>query len=416
MFMIEYDIYHIMGIKRDLSAEHLNLTAERTPEIRNPEITDIQTTVVGETGEYGNFLWTLIRVYTDAGIIGIGEAFPSGGVTRDVERIKPILIGENPLDIDRLYEQMVERMTLEGSIGGTIVSAISGIEIALHDIVGKVLNVPAYQLLGGKYRETVRMYCDCEHEHGWSPEEFADEAERTVREFGFDAIKFNFDLHSGFEKDHANRTLRDVEVEHRRAIAEAVIGRVGDMADVAFDCHWAFTAESAKRLAKAIETYDVWWLEDPVPPENIEIQRDVTESTSTPIATGENLGRKHAQARLITQQAVDILHIDVPKVGGMRETRKIADMADTYYTPLALHNLSSPVGTMASAQVAASLSNFIALEFHSYDISEWYDFVEESVLTDGYVEIPERPGLGVTLDLDVVEAHMAEGETLFDEE
>ncbi|WP_423750840.1 mandelate racemase/muconate lactonizing enzyme family protein [Salinirarus marinus] len=404
-----------MGIKRTLSAERLGLEVDREPGIRDLEITDVQTTVVGDTGEYGSFLWTFVRVYTDAGIVGTGESFPAGGVPGNVERIKPLLVGENPLDIDRLYEQMVERMTLEGSIGGTIVSAISGIEIALHDIAGKVLEVPAYQLLGGKYRDEVRAYCDCEHERGWEPEQFADEAERTISEYGFDGIKFNLDLHSGVEKDHANRRLSSADVEHRRAIVEAVTERVSPDAEAAFDCHWGFTAESAKRVARAIEPYDVWWLEDPIPPENVGVQKDVTEATSTPIATGENLARRHGVADLITSGAADILHIDVPKVGGMRETRKIADMADTYYTPMAMHNLSSPVGTMASAHVAAAVPSFVALEFHSYDVPEWHDLVEESALDDGHVPVHESPGLGLTLNLDVVEENMVDGETLFDE-
>lgn len=405
-----------MGIKRDLSADRLNVPENRGPESRNLEITDVQTMVVGETGEYGSFLWTFIRVYTDAGVVGTGESFPSGGVPSDVERIKPLLIGENPLDIDRLTEQMYERMTLEGSIGGTIVSAISGIETALHDVAGKVLDVPAYQLLGGSYRENVRCYVDCDHERGWEPEAFADEAERTVSEYGFDGIKFNLDLHSGFEKDHANRYLGPQDIEHRRRIAEAITERVGDDAEVAFDCHWMFTVESAKRLAKAIEPYDIWWLEDPVPPENVDAQAEVTKSTSTPIATGENLARKEGIRPLITEHATDILHIDVPKVGGMRETRKIADMADTYAMPLAMHNLSSPVGTVASAHVAAAIPNFLALEFHSYDVPEWGDLVEETVLSDGKIPVPEKPGLGVTLDLDAASEYLMDGETLFDEE
>lgn len=329
--------------------------------------------------------------------------------------MKPLLVGENPLDIDRLCEQLFERMTLEGSIGGTIVSAISGIEIALHDLAGKILDIPAYQLLGGKYRDEVRCYCDCEHERGWTPEEFADESERTVEEHGFDAIKFNFDLHSGMERDHANCHLRPKEVEHRRAIAEAITDRISDRADVAFDCHWAFTVETGKRLAQAIEPYDIWWLEDPVPPGTIETHKEVTKNTTTMIATGENLARKEGVRPLITSQATDFLHIDVPKVGGMRETQKIATLADTYAMPIAMHNLSSPVGTMASAQVATAMPNFLALEFHSYDVPEWHDLVEEPVLSSGSIRVPERPGLGLTLDLDVVQEYLAPGETMFAE-
>ncbi|WP_247728953.1 mandelate racemase/muconate lactonizing enzyme family protein [Halovivax limisalsi] len=411
---------------RDLAADSMGLSAERGGG-RDVEITDVQTTMVD-----GNFPWTLVRVYTDAGIVGTGEAYWGAGAPELVERMVPFLRGENPLDIDRLTEHLVQRMSGEGSIGGVTVTAISGIEVALHDLAGKILEVPAYQLLGGKYRDEVRVYCDChvegdgeagpptaaaagENPPPAEPLAQAEEAERVVEELGYDALKFDLDVPSGHEKDRANRHLRDAEIEHKRSIVEAVTEAVGHRADVAFDCHWSFSADSAKRLARALEPYDVWWLEDPVPPENHDVQRAVTQSTSTPIATGENVYRTHGQRQLLEEGAVDIVAPDLPKVGGMRETAKIADLADLYYVPVAMHNVSSPVATMASAQVGASISNALAVEFHSYELGWWDDLVEETVIEEGYIEIPEEPGLGVTLDLDVVAEHVVEGEELFDE-
>ncbi|WP_101297505.1 mandelate racemase/muconate lactonizing enzyme family protein [Halegenticoccus soli] len=395
---------------RDLSAETMGVTGERGGG-RDVEITDVQTTMVD-----GNFPWTLVRVYTDAGLVGTGEAYWGAGVPELIERMKPFVVGENPLDIDRLFEHLVQKMSGEGSIEGVTVTAISGIEIALHDLAGKILDVPAYQLLGGKYRDRVRVYCDCHTADEADPEACADEAERVVEELGYDALKFDLDVPSGLEKDRANRHLRPGEIRHKAEIVEAVTERVKDRADAAFDCHWTFSSNSAKRLARAIEDYDVWWLEDPVPPENHDVQREVTQSTTTPITAGENVYRKHGMRRLLEEQAVDIVAPDMPKVGGMRETRKIADMADTYYVPVAMHNVSSPIATMASAHVGTSISNSLAVEYHSYQLGWWEDLVEETVIEDGYIEIPEEPGLGVTLDLDVVEEHMVEGETLFDEE
>jgi gluconate/galactonate dehydratase len=329
--------------------------------------------------------------------------------------MKLFVVGENPLDIDRLFEHLVQKMSGEGSIEGVTVSAISGIEVALHDLAGKILDVPAYQLLGGKYRDRVRVYCDCHAGEEADPESNADEAERVVEELGYDALKFDLDVPSGHEKDRANRHLRNPEIGHKVDIVEAVTERVGDRADVAFDCHWTFSAGSAKRLASALEEYDIWWLEDPVPPENHDVQREVTQSTTTPIAAGENVYRKHGQRRLIEEQAVDMIAPDMPKTGGMRETRKIADLADMYYMPVAMHNVSSPVATMASAHVGTAIPNSLAVEYHSYQLGWWEDIVEEDVIEDGYIEIPEKPGLGVTLDMDVVEENMVEGETLFDE-
>jgi len=409
---------------RDLSAETMGVTATRGGG-RDVEITDVQTAMVD-----GNFPWTLVRVYTDAGVVGTGEAYWGAGVPELIERMKPFVLGENPLDVDRLFEHLVQRMSGEGSIGGVTVTAISGIEVALHDLAGKILEVPAYQLLGGKYRDDVRIYCDChageedaadtETAPGSAAEAAAanaSEAERVVDELGYDALKFDLDVPSGHERDRATRHLRDVEIDHKVEIVEAVTEAVGDRADVAFDCHWSFSAGSARRLAEALEPYDVWWLEDPVPPENHDVQREVTRATSTPITAGENVYRKHGERTLIEDGAVDIVAPDMPKVGGMRETRKIADLADTYYVPVAMHNVASPVGTVASAHVATAVPNALAVEYHSYQLDWWADLLDapDPIIEDGYLTVPEDPGLGIDLDLDAVEAHLVDGETLFDE-
>ena len=394
---------------RDLSGGTMGVQAKRGGG-RDVEITDVQTTMID-----GNFPWTLVRVYTDAGIVGTGEAYWGAGVPEVIERMTPFVVGENPLDLDRLYEHLVQKMSGEGSIEGTVVSAISGIEIALHDLAGKILEVPAYQLLGGKYRDEVRVYCDCHAGEEADPEANADEAERVIEELGYDALKFDLDVPSGHEKDKANRHLRNPEIDHKAEIVRAVTERLDGRADAAFDCHWSFSGGSAKRVTRAVEDYDVWWLEDPVPPENHDVQREVTQSTTVPITAGENVYRKHGHRRLLEEQAVDVIAPDLPKVGGMRETRKIADLADTYYVPVAMHNVSSPVATMASAHVGAAIPNSLAVEYHSYQLDWWGDLVEETVIADGSIDVPEEPGLGLTLDLDAVEAHMIDGDELFDE-
>lgn len=395
---------------RDLSGKTMGLERERGGG-RDVEITDVQTAMVD-----GNFPWTLVWVESSAESVGIGEAYWGAGVAELIERMRPFVVGENPLDIDRLFEHLVQRMSGEGSLAGPTVTAIAGIEVALHDLAGKILEVPAYQLIGGKYRDAVRVYCDCHAGEESEPEANAAEAEYVVSELGFDGVKFDLDVPSGYEGDRANRHLNPGEIDHKASIVEAVTGRVADRAEVAFDCHWSYSAESAHRLARALEPYDVWWLEDPIPPENHDVQHAVTQRTATPIAAGENVYRKHGHRRLIETGAVDIITPDLPKVGGMRETRKIADLADTYYIPVALHNVSSPVGTVASAHVAAAIPNALAVEFHAYDLPWWEDLVVESVIEDGQIEVPEDPGLGVTLDLDVVEEHLVEGDTLFGDE
>jgi D-xylonate dehydratase len=185
---------------------------------------------------------------------------------------------------------------------------------------------------------------------------------------------------------------------------------------VAFDCHWAFSASGGRRLAEALENYDVWWLEDPVPPENHDVQREVTDATTTPIAVGENVYRTHGQRRWLEGQAVDVIAPDLPKVGGLRETRKIADLASLYYVPVAMHNVSSPIVTMASAHLGAAVPNAMALEYHSYELGWWEDLVEEDdLIEDGRMAVPDDPGLGLTLDRSAIADHLVDGETLFDE-
>jgi D-xylonate dehydratase len=354
-------------------------------------------------------------VYSDVGIAGTGEAYWGGGDTAIIDRMRPFIVGENPLDIDRLYEHLLQKMSGEGSISGKVVSAISGIEIALHDLAGKLLEVPAYQLLGGKYRDAVRVYCDCHTAEEADPAACAREAERVVEDLGYNALKFDLDVPSGHEIDRANRHLSAPEIEHKAEIVREVTEQVGDRAEVAFDCHWAFSASGGRRLARAIEDYDVWWLEDPVPPENHDVQRDVTASTATPIAAGENVYRTQGQRRLLEEQAVDIVTPDLPKVGGMRETRKIADLASLYYIPVAMHNVSSPIGTMASAHLGAALPNMMAVEYHSYKLGWWEELVEEDeLIADGRMAVPDEPGLGITLDRDVAREHLVAGETMFD--
>lgn len=393
---------------RDLSAEAMNLDASRGG-YRSVEITDVQTVMVD-----GNFPWTLVRVYTDMGVSGTGEAYWGAGIPELIDRMKPFLLGENPLDVDRLFQHLIQRMSGEGSIAGKTVTAISGIEIALHDAAGKLLDVPVYQLLGGKYRDTIRVYCDCHAGRRPEPEATANEAERVVEELGYDALKFDLDVPSGHDRDHANRHIRPAEIDHKSAIVEAVVDRVGDRAEVAFDCHWSYTADSALRLARALEPFNIWWLEDPVPPENHDVQRNVTMNTTTPVAAGENVYRRHGHRTLIEGQGVDVLTPDPPKAGGLRETRKIGELADGYYVPIALHNVSSPIGTMACAHLAAAIPNVLAVEFHGYELPWWGDIVQGSVINDGTIAVPDAPGLGVTLENDVVEDHLIKGESLFD--
>jgi len=392
-----------------------------TRDVRDVEITDVQTTRIGTT-----FDWMLVRVYTDAGVTGIGEAVLGPKADEYIDFAKEFIVGKNPVDIDARLSELYDRLSYQGGINGVGVTAVSGIDIALHDVAGKLLGVPAHQLLGGKHRDEVRVYCDVhagEHlyeamgdddQSAYRPEAYADAAEEVLDD-GWDAIKFDLDTPDAHVGDPRNKHLNGAAIERRADIVDTVTDRVGDRADVAFDCHWSYGGDTAKRLAHELDPTDVWWLEDLVPPENHDVQAEVTRDADVTVAAGENVYRMEEARGLLEDHGVDVFHPDVPKNGGMYEVNKMGELAKAYYVPLALHNVASPVGTMASAHVGAAASNFLALEYHARDVDWWDDVVEEDILEDGRIEVPDEPGLGVTLDTDTVEEYMKDGETLFDE-
>lgn len=390
---------------------------DRTPErdTESPEITDVDTVVVD-----GNFPWTIVTIETDTGVRGIGEAYPSPGVHEIItDYLRPVLVGENPLDVERLYHLMRESLSGRGSQQGVATIAISGVELALWDTAGKALDQPVYQLLGGKMRDEVRIYADChagesmidaaiegQSRETYRPEAYAEEARDAVDE-GFDLIKFDLDVPSGHEIGTKSRHLTGPEVEHKRRLVAAVAEEVGDEAEFAFDLHWNFNRESAKRVCDVIEEYDPVWIEDPLPPENTEAMANFAAKVDVPVLTGENRYGRHGFRDLLETGAVDFVAPDTPKTGGIAETKKIGDLADTYYCALAPHNIGSPVATMAGVHVGATVPNFLALEFHARDVPWWEDMVERSepLIQDGRIRVPDSPGLGIELDWDVVEEH-----------
>lgn len=393
---------------------------DRTPkrDTETPEITDLSTVVVD-----GNFPWTIVTIETDDSITGIGEAYPSPGVHEVItDYLRPVLVGENPLDVERLYHLMRESLSGRGSQQGIGTIAISGVELALWDAAGKVVEQPVYQLLGGKMRDEVRIYADChagksmidaaleeQPTETYRPEAYAEEARETVDE-GFDLIKFDLDVPSGREIQTKSRHLTGPEIEHKRQLVEAVAEEVGNEAEYAFDFHWNFSVESAKRICDAIERYEPIWIEDPIPPENTEVMAELASKVNVPLLTGENRYGRHGFRDLLERGVVDFVAPDVPKTGGIAESKKIGDLADAYYCALTPHNIGSPVATMAGVHVGASVPNFLALEFHALDVPWWNDMVKRSepLIQNGRISVPDTPGLGIELDWDVVEAHRKE--------
>ena len=388
------------------------------------KITGVRTAVIE-----GNFPWVLVKIETDAGITGLGEAYWGAGVAELVHRAKPLLIGENPFNINKLVEVMIRCMSGEGSTGGATVTAISGIEIALWDLMGRALNTPIYNFFGGQFRNKIRLYADCHAGDTPDPADYAKRA-KDVAASGFSAIKFDLDTKNPFTLDVSddphlrrqwfepfNRTIGSQELAWMVDVVRAVREAVGPEIMVAMDAHWKFSVNDAIKLAQALEPFDLMWLEDPVPPENIEAQRHVTHSTRTPICTGENLYRKHGYRELIEKQAARIIAPDIPKMGGLAEAKKVADHADLYYIPIAPHNVASPVGTVAGAHVCAAMNNFLVMEYHAHDVPWWGDLVEgEPTIKDGFIHLNDRPGHGLTLNEDVAKAHLKAGSSYFGDE
>ena len=387
------------------------------------KITNVRTAVID-----GNFPWVLVRIETDKGITGLGEAYWGAGVAEHVHRARPLLIGEDPTNIARLMFIMERSLSGEGSQAGVTVTAMSGIEIALWDLMGRAHNLPISTFFGGRFRDKIRIYADCHEGETPDPAEYAQRA-REVVAAGFTAIKFDLDNANPYtldltDNDHSrrqwvepfNRIIGSEELTWMVSVATAVRNAVGPEIMVAMDAHWKFNVNDAIKLAQALEPLDLIWLEDPVPPVNIEAQRQVTHSTRTPILTGENLYMHQGYRELIEKQAARIISPDIPKMGGLLEFKKVADHANLYYIPMAPHNVASPIGTVAGAHVCAAISNFLVMEYHAHDVKWWHDLVEGDVIVEGYIHLNDRPGHGCTLREDVAEAHLKRGYSYFGDE
>ena len=373
-------------------------------------ITSLKTVSVA-----GSKIWNYVRLETDTGLFGTGEAHPGVGVCALVERrLAPLLIGADARYVEPLYHRMLASSTGD-SAGGMLVGAIGGVETALWDLAGKALGVPAFQLLGGAYRDRIRLYADVGRGTAMAntPPSWAARAREAADE-GFDAIKFDID-HSADELSHdlLARGLSLAELDRMTELVAAARAGAGQSVDVAIDCHGIYQVRDVLLLAERLEPFRLMFLEDPVPPENSAAIAKVTRSTPIPICTGEWRFRRDGFRDLIEQQACDLLHVDVAATGGMAEAKKIADLADLYYLPFAAHNITSPLGLVASAHVCAAVRNLHSMELpHHADQVAWrWDLVRSPapLIDGGRFVVPRGPGLGVELDEAVVNDHLAPG-------
>lgn len=398
------------------------------------KITDVRTAEIE-----ANYAWNLIRIYTDTNLIGLGEAYWGPGITDVVGVLKSLLVGEDPFDIDRLWTKMMygyqevgpsrmptmhgqdvyERygMSAPGSVAGATVAAISGVEIALLDLVGKALETPVYQLLGGKFRDRIRVYCDSHAGETHDIDAWCTRA-GEVCDAGFDAVKFDVDdIGPEYQRDGYNRRLSSQTIERIVETVAVIRDEVGPTVDLALDCHWQYNVTDAIRLATALERFNLLWLEDPTPPDNADAMARVNAATNTVICTGENLYTRHGFRHFIEKGACDIIQPDIPRCGGLLESKRIADLADMYYVPFAVHNVCTPVGTLASAHVCAAVRTFTVLEYHSIDVPWWEDMVQTStpIIQDGHITLSDAPGLGIELNDDVCRRHVHAGTLYFGE-
>jgi L-alanine-DL-glutamate epimerase-like enolase superfamily enzyme len=386
---------------------------------RKVKITDVKCMIVRGTWD-----WNLIRIETDAGPYGLGEAYWGWGV-KDlvVNKMKGILVGEDPLNVDKLYTKMLMESAGAGAIGGATVSAASGIEIALWDLAGRILNTPACNLLGGRFRDRVRFYrtnqipkVRPEDPQSWR----ALVREARGERWGWTAFKFQGDaiprmLDPNYQQPGHDRYLRNLkrsDIQNIVKYMEIVREELGPEGEFGIDLHWHYDVRDAIELAQALEPVHPMWIEDPVPPENPEIMATVRERSPVPVLTGENLYGFAGFEKLIELQGTDGVHIDIPKSGGLLESKRISDFAATYGIWTAAHNPASPVGTIASAHAAAAMRNFRMHELANY-IDWWPDLVihEGPIWQGGYLTIQDKPGFGIELNPDVAKAHLAPGET-----
>jgi L-alanine-DL-glutamate epimerase-like enolase superfamily enzyme len=406
-----------------------------------PRITKISTAVV-----QANFEWTYVRVYTDAtaGLHGTGECFFAPGLTTIVSEFSKLLAGEEALNIERLVERMRWAASGAGSLGGVVWNAISGIEAALWDVKGKHLGAPVWQLLGGKFRDEVRIYLDC-HAAGaleclsplLQPSEPHWRRERAGREFsrdeiiaasaaraaamaklGYTALKFDLDLPGSTFDSATGYTLKSADIDWMVRLATGIRAAVGPDVDLAFDAHWRYRPNEILQVARELEPCRLLWLEDPVPPHDTKALAYLRAHTATPIGTGENLQLREGFWKLIADDLCDVITPDLQKAGGLAEGKKIADLCHTANKPFAPHMIGSPLALMASAHLSVAVPNFLVCEFHAHDVPFFHELVSGGTsawFRPGWVRPGDAPGFGVELNEEAARRYRLPGSIWFDE-
>lgn len=382
------------------------------------KITDLRVAVIKDAP----MRCTIVRIDTNQGIYGLGEVRDAASKTYAL-MLKSRLLGENPCDVDRLFRK-IKQFGFHGRQGG----GVCGVEMALWDLAGKAYNVPVYQMLGGKFRDRIRCYADTTESH--DPEVYGKRL-RARREQGFTWLKMDLGVDlvekvpGALTYPLGMNTTQSAAIQHMFTGIEITEKGIGLMCDyvaaireiVGFDIPLAadhlghIGVNSSIRLGKALEKYNLAWLEDLVPWQQTELWKKITDAVDIPTATGEDIYLKESFIHLAEAHAVDVLHPDLATSGGILETKKIGDAVEEHGVAMAMHAAGSPVLSLASVHCAAATANFLALENHSVDVPWWDSLVEgvsKPIIDHGFIQVPDKPGLGVTLNDEVMKQHLAE--------
>ncbi|MEZ5106270.1 MAG: mandelate racemase/muconate lactonizing enzyme family protein [Draconibacterium sp.] len=389
------------------------------------KITDMRyavTTVLGRTA--------IIRIDTNQGIYGLGEV-RDGADVRYALMLKSRILGQNPCNVEMIFK-IIKQFGGQGRQAG----GVCGVEMALWDIVGKAYGVPAWQLLGGKYRDNIRLYADTPE--GKSHDEQAEKIRYRIEEQGYTWLKMDLSINSlrnipgtlvnqefwkGGQYDLSNFTgygntkhpftqiqITDKGLEELAKIAEHTREHIGWEIPISTDHYGHFDLNNAIRLGKAVEKYRLAWLEDMISWEYTEQWRTISDALETPTTTGEDIYLLQNFKPLIDNRSVDIVHPDLASSGGLLETKKIGDYAEEHGVAMAMHQAGTPVSFMANVHCAAATQNFLALEHHSVDLPWWEDLVKTTddnpIIRKGFAIVPNSPGLGIELNEDVIKEHL----------
>jgi galactonate dehydratase len=362
------------------------------------KITDVKCAYIGGS--------LFVKIYTNQGIWGCGEGVDAiGGTYYVVQNMGRRLRGQSPLNVNRIFEDIRRAGHFGGGQSGMYVAVLSAFETALWDLAGKALNVPVYQLLGGKFRDKIRVYSDTALYRNNLPEPkvFAESALNAVK-LGFNAIKFDLDEANDPNKyDRYNWTTSEGEVERMYNQIAAVREAVGPKIDLCLDMHGRYDLVSALAVAKRLEPLHVMWLEEPVPAENVDAFKIIADSTTTPISAGENIYLAYGFKRALEIGGLDIVMPDLQKCGGLGEGQRIANLANLYYIPFAPHMVATFLGAMACAHVCASVPNFLIMEWQSYFMNnpmykEIMTFDMENWVENSFIKVSNKPGIGVDIN------------------